>query len=189
MRRDSHRGMTGVLGMVLVLLLASSAPVQAGYTEPGQSGSLMGEVSAFLGDFGQWNAYHGGLPMQLLQMVPAAEETDAIVLLFWLWLHDPLPLPVGSMGMGQNGNGPPSDLPGGGGTSLGLGDPPPANNPPSSGGDPGLGGNGSAPTADPVSAPSGFTLMAVGSLGLLVGWRLRSRKWRSKELKQLASLK
>lgn len=207
MRRDSHRWMTGVLGIVLVLLLASSAPVQAGYTEPGQSGSLMGEVSAFMGDFSQWNAIHDGLPMKVLAMVPAADESGAILFLFWLWLHDPQgmggspisagdpnPFPVGSIGLGQNGNDPPptggNNSNGNSGSSLGLNDPPPSNNPPSSGGDPELGGNsGPTPGAAPVPEPPSFTLMAVGGIGLLVGWRLRSHKWRSKELRQLASMK
>jgi hypothetical protein len=126
-------------------MIASYAPVQGGYTLPSQSGSLLGEAAAFVGDFSQWNAMHNELPMQFLQTAPSNNRGQAGVLLFWLWLHDSwsmlgngaslsslgstnlsnLPLPndptgskLGLIGMDSSGNGSPLTL------SNGRGDDP-----------------------------------------------------------------
>lgn len=197
MRRDALRRMAGILGLTLALLIASTTPVHAGYTQPGSSGSLLGEVSAFIGDFNQWNSARNGLPMQVLSMVPASEESQAVLFLFMMWLRDPLGMgastassgngsssnangpggtggavPVGTFGMGQNGNNSPSSN---GGSSLGS---PSPQNGGGTGGSPLVGGGGGGPTpaADPTPEPASFTLLAVGGVGLLMGWRKRSRK-------------
>jgi len=88
MRRDIVRWMTGSLGMALVFVIASSTPTRGDYSPPSPSSSLLGEASAFMADFGQWNAIHQDLPVQFLQTTPAADREEAVLVLFWLWLQD-----------------------------------------------------------------------------------------------------
>lgn len=196
MRRDALRRMIWILGITFAFMLALSTPAHAGYTEPGTSGSLLGEASAFMSDFGQWNSIHGGLPMKVLSMVPAAEEGNAVLFLFMMWLHDPQgfggmssasgstsgsssaggpgTVPVGTVGAGSA----PLSSGGSSGSSLGLNNPNGGSGG-SSGGSPGLGGlspqTGPGPF-DPAPEPASVTLLAVGGFGLLMGWRARSRK-------------
>jgi hypothetical protein len=107
MRRVAIRRMLGSLGMALVLLLTVSTPVRGDHTPPSQSGSLFGELFAFVGDFGDWNAKHGNIPLEIMEIAPADEEGAAFLLLFWLWLHD------GQVPPGGNGsaNSPPGTNP------------------------------------------------------------------------------
>jgi hypothetical protein len=78
--------------MAFALLIASSTPLLGGHTPPPQSNSLMGEASAFVADFSQWNENHSDLPMQFLESSPAENQGGAALILFWLWLHDSVTL-------------------------------------------------------------------------------------------------
>jgi len=143
MRRAIVRRMSGSLGMVLALIISSSATVRGGYSPPSQASSLLGEAVAFVADFGQWNTSHDELPLQFLQMTPAHDRGEAAIVLFWLWLHDaaslldngaslssllsstnasnlrtpndPIGSTVGSIGIGTTDNGSPTSLSNGGG--------------------------------------------------------------------------
>jgi hypothetical protein len=143
MRRAIVRWMTGSLGMALVFVIASSTPVRGDYSPSSPPSSLLGEASAFVADFGQWNTIHQDLPMQFLQTTAAADREEAVLVLFWLWLrdsaslsdssafrsallsstppsnlpqpNDPIGSTVGSIGMGTSGNGSQSSLSNGGG--------------------------------------------------------------------------
>ncbi len=198
MRRDALRRMIGILGITFAFMLALSTPAHAGYTQPGTSGSLLGEAAAFISDFSQWNNIHGGLPMKVLSMVPAADEGNAVLFLFMMWLHDPQGFGGMSSGSGStsgsSSSGGPGTVPvgtvgagsaplsasgsGGSGSSLGLNNG--GGNGGSTGGSPGLGGfspqTGAGPSVDPAPEPASLTLLAVGGFGLLMGWRARSRK-------------
>lgn len=196
MRRDSLRWMMAVSGMVFVFLIPLSHPLHAGYVVPGQTETLLNEVSTFVSDFKEWNALHNGLPMQVLSTAPTADESEAVLFLFWMWLHDPegfgagnlspgSSTPVGTIGAGPNGNGPTPTPTGGGsnsGSSLGLKDSPTqngGNNEKTLVGSPGLGSVSPQTDPgpfDPTPEPASVTLLAVGGLGLLLGWRARSRK-------------
>jgi hypothetical protein len=168
----------------------------------------MGEVSAFVGEFGQWNAIHNGLPMMFLSKVPSSEAGDAAFMLFWFWLHDPQGFaslnssqgggssgnpngtPIGTIGGSQGGGTSDGNshgvLPFGsasGGSTLGLNDPPVqsngANNEADAGANQAFGGHSIGSNVspfDPVPEPASATLLAVGGFGLLMGWRVRSRK-------------
>jgi hypothetical protein len=166
------------MGLVLVLLIASSTPVQAAYTQPGTSGSLMGEVGAFVSDFGQWNAIHNGLPMKFLSMASGSDAGVAALYLFWFWLHDPQGTPIGTIGGSGNSDGL---VPFGSGSTHGLIDPSGQNG--SNGGAGSFAnlafGNPNAVHLDPVPEPASATMLAVGGFGLLMGWRVRSRKAKS----------
>lgn len=96
MKRNPLRGMTSGMGLALILSLSSFTPVRGDYSPPSSSGSLVGEFFGFVGDFGSWNAQLGGIPMGFLQNVPAANEGEAVLLLFWFWLHDPQFMPGGA---------------------------------------------------------------------------------------------
>jgi hypothetical protein len=87
MRRGTIRWLTGGLATILALVVSATV-VQGGYTPPSQSGSLLDEVSAFVGDFGQWNASLNNLPMEILASTPSAEQGEVVFLLFWFWLQD-----------------------------------------------------------------------------------------------------
>lgn len=108
------RCLTGGLGAFLALVL--TAPVAEGGTmSPSDSTSLFGEVSAFVGDFGQWNASMNNLPLEFWEMAPSSDKAEAGVVLFWFWLLEGR---GGSQGDSSSAaNSPPS----GSGTS---GDPP-----------------------------------------------------------------
>lgn len=86
MRHNIVHWLAGSLGTLLALVL-SSPVVEGGYTPPSHSGSLLGEVSTFVGDFGQWNASLGNRPMQLLQMTPDEFKIDSAVWLFFVWMN------------------------------------------------------------------------------------------------------
>lgn len=87
MRRNTFRWRMGGLATILAVVICSPV-VQGGYTPPSRSSSLLGEVSAFVGDFGAWNASLNNRPLQFLASAPAAEQIDVFVALFWLWLQD-----------------------------------------------------------------------------------------------------
>ncbi|SRR5579871_3001222 len=208
MRLDLTRWMTAAVASALVVIIASSSPVQAGYTPPSQAGSLTTEASAFLADFNQWNANHNDLPMQFLKTTPTDDRGGAVVLLFWLWLQDSasmlnngaslsspsdadastieisgmIPASLGSISsLLSKGS---DDLPNGGST-LGSNNPSLPNgghnghhpgSDPFSGGDPPHLSGPPAPSVDPVPEPAGFMLFCVGSIGLLLGSWLMTRK-------------
>ena len=166
MQRDTHtiRWLTRGLGTILALVISSTV-VHGGYTSPNQSGSLLGEVSAFVGDFGSWSEARGNLPMEFLAMTPTAQQGDALVLLFWLWLHEGEP---GQAGKASSSSPPGSTTLAGLSLPSGSGDPPGSivlgqlgNDPPSlssNGGSdpPGLGGNGgSGSLSSDLPSPSG----------------------------------
>lgn len=206
MRRSIIRWMAGTLGAGLTLI-ALSTPVQSGYTLPCQASSLRDEALAFIGDFGQWNARLDNMPLLILAEAPTAIQGEVLLWLFWLWLHQPRAglmgdtfpsslsgptvltysppppvlgnppnLPIEPIGTGQSGDGPSgndslSSSNGGDntgnhlpsqGSSLDSGTPSPSEP------DPGVG---------PMPAPAAFTLLAIGSVILLLArWLQQTRR-------------
>lgn len=173
MQRNTVRWLTGGLGTILALVVSSNV-VLGGYTTPNQTGNLMGEVSAFVGDFGSWNASMNNLPEQFLASTPSSQQGGAIVMLFWLWLQE------GGMGPGGNGHSSSQS----GSTTI-SGSPLPSGNPTGSigagqlgngsfsnaGNDPaGLGGNGgSSSLLSQLPASSGGSGNQFGSIPPLGG--------------------
>ena len=203
MRFCATRWLTRGIGTTLALIVSTTF-AHGDYSPPTQAGGILGEFAAFVGDFGQWNASQNNMPLQILQITPAANEPQAVLALFWLWLQDGgagngsagiasnmgQGSPNGSIIAGQSGNGSlangANDPPGlggkGGGSSLLSG----ASSPGGTSGDPiggspvsgvsaGPGGSSATPFAD-APEPASFTLLAVGGAGLLMGRWVRRRR-------------
>lgn len=190
------------VGTTLALLVATTF-AHGDYSPPSQAGGILGEFAAFVGDFGQWNANQNNMPMQVLQITPTAQEPQAVLLLFWLWLqeggagngsggnasHMGQGSPNGSILAGQSGNGSTlgngtSDPPGlggkGGGSSL-LSGSSSGSSGDSFGGSPvsGVSAGGAGGSATPFAdapEPASVTLLAVGGAGLLMGRWVRRRR-------------
>lgn len=175
MQRDNVRWLTGGLATILALVVSSTVAL-GDYTTPNQTGNLMGEVSAFVGDFGSWNASMNNLPEQFLASTPTSQQGNAVVMLFLLWLQEG--------GMGSAGQGSASSH--SGSTTLsGAPLPSPSGNPsgsivsgqlngglPSNGGNdpPGLGGNsGSSSFLSQLPSSSGGSGNQLGSIPALGG--------------------
>lgn len=82
-----NRCLAGGMGAVLALVLTASM-ADGGTMSPSDSNSLAGELSAFMGGFGQWNASLNNLPLEFWEMAPSADKAEAEVVLFWLWMLD-----------------------------------------------------------------------------------------------------
>lgn len=183
MKRHILRWTLGSL-VALLAFLGDGNSAKAGYVSfPTDMNTAVAEFTAFIGDFGSWNASQNNMPMMLLQSAPSSQQSQTVLLLWWWWLQDG----------GMNSQAAPSGPVSGSGSGTGLSYPAPGGNP--SGGvispfpnggstsgstSPGSGvssggtipytgggtGGGSPHVAAP--APSALTLGLTGIVGLLL---------------------
>jgi hypothetical protein len=124
---------------------------------PGSAPPFIGQFQAFLHDFPHWDSTHQNTPLVLLATTPDSQRSQALVMLWLLWMRD-------------HNLAPPTT---GGGTVASL---PPDNPPPPPGG--GAGGippPGGGHTSGSSPEPSSLVLMGCGGFGLFAYRLVRSR--------------
>jgi hypothetical protein len=185
MTRHTLRWAIGPLVASLALVGGVNS-ANAGFVAfPTDPGTLLADFTAFVNDFGSWNAQQNNMPMMLLANTPSSQQGEAIILLWWWWMQDGglsngSPNPVTGNGNGNGLNFPPP-FPGGGGTT-GTGPTPPGGNGGGGGIIPSGGGSGGgvSPHVGGAPAPSALTLSCTGLAGLLIYGCARRRLGRSK---------
>jgi hypothetical protein len=150
---------------LLLVLLALPGSARAGYACPVMQ--LENEFLAFVGDFARWNAQNDNMPLLALELTPAQDQGNMLLLLWWMWMLNPdLPPPPTPLGWNLPSPpvapivgpiGPPAGPPPGSG---GPGSENGPSNPPGNGGGgspiSGSGGDGS-PTPGPGNGNGGGT--------------------------------
>lgn len=191
--RDHKRQWKLYLLGALIVLCSWAAPANAGPFQSSGNANLGEEFSAFLTDFGPWNASHNDLPLLFLEVTPSQDRGEAFLLLWWLWMRSqghahssppsmggPPPTsgpggntaepPIGTIGSGSNGNGTPPILGGGNGSQDNGGTPPiglPMSNPSLQGPVNGPSTGEPSPSSGGLASPSVSSVPEPSSLALL----------------------
>lgn len=76
------------LPCLLLALLACPASVQADYAPLSSASELLVDFSKFVGDFQTWNASEHNEPLLFLELTPAAERDEMLLMLFEFWLEE-----------------------------------------------------------------------------------------------------
>jgi len=84
-----HTPLLGRMGLPCLMLavFACSTSVQADYAPPSAATELVGEFTAFVGDFSTWNASLHNEPLRFLEQTTGTDQNEKVFLLFWLWLE------------------------------------------------------------------------------------------------------